>query len=55
MPLGLLFTAFCSGAICALLWLSLGGAALGAFVIYALSGNLMMAALVANTALRSIR
>lgn len=55
MPIAFMFAALISGAVCAMVWLSLGGAAVGAFVIYALSGNMMLAALVANTAVRSLR
>ncbi len=55
MPLAFLIAAVFSGLTSAALWLSLGGSGLMAFVIYVLSGQLVMAAMLSHTALRKTR
>lgn len=55
MPLMFLVAALCAGMTTATVWLSLGGSALMAFVIYVLSGHLIMAAALGHAALRAFR
>ncbi|MBB4175697.1 hypothetical protein [Sulfitobacter noctilucicola] len=55
MPIALLLAAVCAGLTAATIWVVLGGTLLTAFIIYVLSGQLFMAALIANIALRGIR
>lgn len=55
MPISILFAALISGALCVSVWLSLGGGALGALLVYWVSGSITMATLLAHLALRDIR
>ena len=55
MPMAFMMAAVCSGLTTAMVWLALGGSGLTAFVIYVLSGHLVMAAMLSQTALRSLR
>ncbi|MEP5730072.1 MAG: hypothetical protein ABJL67_11965 [Sulfitobacter sp.] len=55
MPVAFLMAALCSGLTMALVWFAMGGTALGAFVVYVLSGHLILAGLLAHAAFRSFR
>ncbi len=55
MPIALLMAALLSGLTAAVLWLSLGGSGVMAFVIYVLTGQLMIAAFLGRAVLRGSR
>ena len=55
MPVAFLVAALCSGLTTAVVWLALGGSGLMAFVLYVLSGHLVMAAMLGHAALRALR
>jgi hypothetical protein len=55
MPLAMLMTAMFTGLVLSLIWLLTGGTALAALGIYALSGNLAMAAMIVAHTLRAPR
>lgn len=52
MPYVLLLAAICTGLTLSIVWMGLGGSALMAFVLYVLSGNLVVAGFLANIAIR---
>lgn len=55
MPIVLLLVALLTGAVGAAIWFALGGSLLGSFLVYVLSGNLAMGALLARIAFRGPR
>lgn len=55
MPMAFLMAALCTGTTTAIVWLGLGGSGLMAFVLYVLSGHLVMAGMLSQTALRGLR
>lgn len=55
MPVAYLMVAVCSGLTTALIWLFLDGSWLSAFMVYVLTGNLMIAAMLARVAFRKQR
>ncbi|MEW9918599.1 hypothetical protein AB2B41_03220 [Marimonas sp. MJW-29] len=55
MPIAILLAAICAGLFFALIWIGIGGTVLSALVIYTLSGNLLIAAILAQVALRNPR
>ncbi len=55
MPLAFLMAALCAGLTTATIWFATGGTGLMAFVIYVVSGQLVMAALLGSAALRNLR
>ncbi|GLQ26369.1 hypothetical protein [Sulfitobacter pacificus] len=52
MSITFMITALCAGVASSAVWLSLGGSGLMAFVVYVLTGHLMIAALLGRAALR---
>lgn len=54
MPLFLLFSAFVAGLLASILWIILNGLGLDALIVYAVAGNMMMAALIAQAAWRGM-
>ncbi|KHA52108.1 hypothetical protein [Sulfitobacter geojensis] len=55
MPVVFMIAALCAGLTCAAVWLALGGSGLMAFVVYVLSGQLVIAALLGRAAIRELR
>ena len=55
MPVVFMIAALCAGLTCGAVWLALGGSGLMAFVVYVLSGQLVIAALLGRAAIRELR
>lgn len=55
MPIVFMIVALCAGLTCSLVWMSLGGSGLMAFIVYVLTGHLLGAALLGRAALRNLQ